>query len=73
MEKVTFQSEGITLAGHLFLPEPYTSSAKLPAIIIGGSWLTVKEQMAGLYAQKLVDQGNAHPCVRFSILGREQW
>lgn len=57
MDKITFQSEETTLTGHLFLPsEPYTLGAKLPAIIIGGSWLTVKEQMAELYAQKLMER-----------------
>ncbi len=57
MNKVTFQSEGITLVGNLFLPENYEPGDKLRAIIVGGSWITVKEQMAGLYASLLAEQG----------------
>lgn len=59
MNRVTFQSEGVPLVGHLYLPANYQSGSKLPAVIISGSWTTVKEQMAGQYAQKLSTQGYA--------------
>lgn len=55
--EVTFQSEGETLIGTLFLPTSYRQGDKLPAVIVGGSWITVKEQMASLYAERLAEQG----------------
>jgi fermentation-respiration switch protein FrsA (DUF1100 family)/ketosteroid isomerase-like protein len=57
VEKVTFSSEGLKLVGNLYLPAGYTPGRKYPALIIGGSWTTVKEQMAGLYAQNLAKEG----------------
>jgi uncharacterized protein len=69
MEKVTFVSEGITLVGHLFLPETRSLDVQLPAIICGGSWLTVKEQMAGHYAQKLAKLGFAALAFDFRYFG----
>jgi fermentation-respiration switch protein FrsA (DUF1100 family) len=54
---VTFKSEGLTLKGNLYLPPTYKKGDKLPAIVVGGSWTTVKEQMAGLYADKLSKEG----------------
>ena len=50
---VQFDSEGEPVVGHLYLPENYDASRKYPAVIVSGSWTTVKEQMAGLYADKL--------------------
>ncbi len=57
MKKVSFKSEGLTLAGHLYYPENYQTDKKYPALVISGSWTTVKEQMAGLYAKALAEQG----------------
>ncbi len=57
MEKVTFKSEGLNLVGNIYLPEDYLAEKKYPAIIVSGSWTTVKEQMAGLYAKKLAEKG----------------
>ena len=56
-QNVQFLSEGLTLKGNLFLPENYDSNKKYPAIVVSGSWTTVKEQMAGLYAERLAKQG----------------
>jgi hypothetical protein len=72
MDKVSFSSEGATLSGHLFLPESYSSESKLPAIVCGGSWLTVKEQMAGLYAQRLAEQGFAALAFDFRYFGESE-
>ena len=57
MEKVNFKSEGMNLVGNLFYPENYERGKKYPAIVVSGSWTTVKEQMAGAYAQKLSKEG----------------
>jgi uncharacterized protein len=59
INRVTFQSEGVNLVGNLYLPTTYKSGDQLPTVIVSGSWTTVKEQMAGEYAQKLADQGFA--------------
>ncbi|WP_425075278.1 alpha/beta hydrolase [Psychroserpens sp. S379A] len=57
MEKVTFKSDGLNLVGHLYYPANYVEGHTYPAVIVSGSWTTVKEQMAGLYAQKLAEKG----------------
>jgi uncharacterized protein len=59
INRVTFQSEGETLVGNLYLPTTYKSGEKLPTVIVTGAWMTIKEQMPGLYAQKLADRGFA--------------
>ena len=57
MKKVKFKSEGLTLTGNLYYPANFQNGVKYPAIIVSGSWTTVKEQMAGLYAKKLSETG----------------
>ena len=57
MKKVNFNSEGSTLIGNLYLPAGYDNTKSYPAIVVSGSWTTVKEQMAGLYARKLSNEG----------------
>jgi fermentation-respiration switch protein FrsA (DUF1100 family) len=54
---VNFGSEGSQLAGRLYLPPEYTFGTRVPGIIVTGSWTTVKEQMAGLYAERLAERG----------------
>jgi fermentation-respiration switch protein FrsA (DUF1100 family) len=53
---VTFDSAGITLAGHLHTPEDPTDWPRA-AIVVGHPASSVKEQAAGLYASKLAEQG----------------
>jgi len=57
IQKVTFNSEGAKLVGNLYLPPNFDESKKYPALVVYGSWTTVKEQMAGLYAEKLANEG----------------
>lgn len=57
MKKVTFKSEGLIIVGNLFYPAQYEAGNQYPAVISSGSWTTVKEQMAGLYAEKLAAEG----------------
>jgi uncharacterized protein len=52
---VTFDSAGITLAGHLYTPDGETGPR--PAIVVGHPGSGVKEQAAGLYARRLAGQG----------------
>ncbi|WNJ18299.1 alpha/beta fold hydrolase [Pontibacter sp. G13] len=57
MKKIQFDSEGAQLTGNLFYPPNLDANQTYPAIVVSGSWTTVKEQMAGLYAEKLANQG----------------
>ena len=57
MKKVTFDSEGDKLIGVLHYPENFDKNQTYPAIVVSGRWTTVKEQMSGLYAKKLAEQG----------------
>ena len=53
---VTFDSAGLTIAGHLYTPED-AATGRRPAIVVGHPASGVKEQAAGLYAQRLAGQG----------------
>jgi fermentation-respiration switch protein FrsA (DUF1100 family) len=57
LKPVTFESQGQTLAGSLYLPDGYTDGQKLPGVVVTGAWTTVKEQMAGTYAAEMADRG----------------
>lgn len=57
IKKVSFNSEGAKLVGNLYYPKGFDAGKTFPAIVVAGSWTTVKEQMAGEYAQKLAEQG----------------
>lgn len=60
VQPVRFRSQGETLVGHLYLPPGLRAgNARLPALVVTGSWTTVKEQMAGRYARKLAAEGFA--------------
>ena len=69
VNRVTFQSEGEKLVGNLYLPANYKAGDKLPAVVVAGSWTTVKEQMPGTYAQKLAEQGFAALAFDFRFFG----
>jgi uncharacterized protein len=55
---VAFDSAGISVAGHLYLPEA-PANAPLPAIVVGHPGAGVKEQTAGRYAARLAERGFA--------------
>jgi hypothetical protein len=63
---VSFDSEGSRLCCRPSRPatvrQPvrspeYPPGTRVPAIVVRGSWTTVKEQMAGLYVQRLAQHG----------------
>jgi uncharacterized protein len=66
---VLFTSHGVTLAGRF-----YRNTASLfdrqPAVVVSGSWLTVKEQMAHGYAQRLAALGYTAFTFDFTGFGR---
>ncbi|MBU7017473.1 MAG: alpha/beta hydrolase [Theionarchaea archaeon] len=55
--KVLFQSDGKKLAAFLFVPSDYKEGEKRPAVVITRPASGVKEQTAGLYAQKFSEKG----------------
>jgi hypothetical protein len=57
--QVSFSSEGVTLKGHLFLPQAFDRTHPLPAVIVIGPWTQVKEQTADAYARQLAQRGFA--------------
>ncbi|QKX07555.1 alpha/beta hydrolase [Aquimarina sp. TRL1] len=55
--KVNFTSEGTRIAGHLFIPEGYSSEKQQSAIVVITPASGIKEQTAGIYAEKLAKKG----------------
>ena len=53
---VTFPSAGLNLAGHLYTPDGQ-SGGRRPAIVVSHPASGVKEQAAGLYAERLAREG----------------
>lgn len=54
---VSFQNEGVTLAGTLYLPADYKPGEKRPGVLVTGAWTSIKEQMSGLYAEEMAERG----------------
>ena len=59
VERVTFTSGGQRVVGNLYLPAGLPAGGRLPAAVVGGAWMTIKEQMAGRYARELAARGIA--------------
>lgn len=54
---VSFPSGDSHVVGHLYLPEGYDPSHRYPAVAVGGSFSSVKEQMGGIYAGEMARRG----------------
>ena len=55
--KVAFLSENTRIAGHVFLPPGYDKAKSYPAIVVITPASGIKEQTAGIYAEKLAKKG----------------
>ncbi|MEM9127386.1 MAG: alpha/beta hydrolase [Pseudomonadota bacterium] len=55
---VTFENQGVTLSGTLYLPEDHDGTP-LPAVVVTGAWTSVQEQMPANYAREMVERGFA--------------
>ena len=55
---VTFENQGATLSGTLYLPEGHDGSA-LPTVVVTGAWTSVEEQMPKAYAEQMAERGFA--------------
>ena len=56
-KNVKFKSNNLNLSGHLYIPENYKEGEKRAAIVVSHPFGGVKEQTAGLYAEKLSKKG----------------
>ncbi len=57
IRRITFNNNGLKMAGNLYLPIRFDENKKYPAIISVHPGGGVKEQTSGLYAQKMAEQG----------------
>lgn len=55
---VTFENEGATLTGTLYLPEE-RGAEPLPTVVVTGAWTSVQEQMPANYAREMAVRGFA--------------
>ena len=56
---ITFENEGATLSGTLYLPSDFQAGTKLPIVVVTGAWTSVEEQMPREYAEEMVERGFA--------------
>lgn len=56
---VTFENEGATMAGTLYLPADHETGGKLPVVVVTGAWTSVQQQMPAEYARQMVERGFA--------------
>jgi uncharacterized protein len=54
---VTYQLNGITIAANVYTPANYDTTMRYPAVVVAHPNGGVKEQVAGLYAQRLAELG----------------
>lgn len=57
VEKVTFMNNQTKMVGNLYLPPDFDKNKKYPAISVAHPWGGVKEQTAGIYAERLAQKG----------------
>ncbi len=57
MKGVEFKNSAITMSGNVYFPQGFSEKSKYAAIVVVHPGGGVKEQTAGLYAQKLAEQG----------------
>ena len=54
---VTYKLNGIDIAANVYIPADYDAAKKYPAIVVAHPNGGIKEQTAGLYAQRLAEAG----------------
>jgi hypothetical protein len=68
-QRVTFQSGGETLVGTLYIPAGVSAANPQPGVVVTGAWMTIKEQMAGRYAEELAKRGKVALAFDFRTWG----
>ncbi|WP_421723287.1 alpha/beta hydrolase [Bauldia sp.] len=56
---VTFENNGATMAGTLYLPAGYEAGDTLPTVVVTGAWTSVQQQMPAEYAERMAERGFA--------------
>lgn len=56
-QKIEFWSEGQIVVGNLFKPDNFKEGDVLPGIVLAGPMTGVKEQVVGLYAERIAKHG----------------
>lgn len=54
---VTYKLNGLDISANIYTPANYDPAKKYPAVVVAHPNGGVKEQVAGLYAQRLAEQG----------------
>lgn len=54
---VTYKLNGLEISANVYTPANYDPAKKYPAVVVAHPNGGVKEQVAGLYAQRLAEQG----------------
>src|SRR3954452_72023 len=70
--KINFTRDGLSLVGNLFTPEGFDANGHHDAVIVEGSFSSVKEQMPESYAQKFADQGFVALAFDYSHYGESE-
>lgn len=71
-KRVTFKRENLTLVGNLYAPVDFDKSQTYPAVVVGGSLTSVKEQMGGRYARKMAENGIVALALDYSHYGESE-
>jgi carboxymethylenebutenolidase len=57
VQKVMYPNREVMVVANIYTPAEFDAAKKYPAVVVGHPAGGVKEQVAGLYAQKLAEQG----------------
>jgi fermentation-respiration switch protein FrsA (DUF1100 family) len=57
LRRVSFNSDGRDVVGHLRLPEGFKQHGRYPSVVVVGPGSSVKEQAGGIYAERLAARG----------------
>jgi alpha-beta hydrolase superfamily lysophospholipase len=71
-KKVTFKSQELNLVGKLYRGATFSEDKQYTAVIVTGSWTTVKEQMPDLYAKRLAQHGFVAFAFDFRYFGESE-
>ncbi|MCG8440207.1 MAG: hypothetical protein MI723_00210 [Caulobacterales bacterium] len=72
VERVSFVSDGSTLIGNLYIPAGADAASPSEGVVVTGAWTTIKEQMPGLYAAELAEQGYVALAFDFRTWGESE-
>ncbi|MES0810146.1 alpha/beta hydrolase [Roseibium sp. SCPC15] len=64
---ITFKSQGLTLAAHLYTPEGFGEGGSYPAVVISSAFNQVKEQTGAVYGKRLAELG--YVAISFDHIG----